>query len=106
MHDKKAREVNHFRVGVVYEPGPDVIPAIPGVPQIRIPIMSGDLYVDRKDPKKLWKVLQFGLQNLYDANLDEWIVIDSSKSSAGAVTLPDECASAPPPATTPAGGAA
>ena len=63
--------------------------------------MSGDLYVDRKDPTKFWKVLQFGLQNLYDANLDEWIVIDSSKPSAGKVTLPDECASAPVPATTP-----
>ena len=101
LHDKKAREVNHFRAGVVFEPGPDVIPAIPGVPQIRIPVMLGDLYVDRKDPKKLWKVLQFGLQNLYDANLDEWIVIDSSKPSAGAVTLPDECASAQAPAPTP-----
>lgn len=100
LHDKKTREVNHFRAGVVYEPGPDVIPAIPGVPQVRIPIMSGDLYVDRKDPTKVWKVLQFGLQNLYDKNLDEWIVIDSSKASAGKVTLPDECASAPAPSTT------
>jgi hypothetical protein len=101
LHDKEPREVNHFRAGVVYEPGPDVIPAIPGVPQVRIPIMSGDLYVDRKNPKKLWKVLQFGLQNLYDVNLDEWIVIDHSKSSAGEVTLPDECASVPAPVPTP-----
>jgi hypothetical protein len=104
LHDAKQREVNHFRAGVVWEPGPDVIPAIPGVPQVRIPIMSGDLYVDQKDPTKLWKVLQFGLQNLYDANLDEWIVIDSSKPSAGKVTLPDECASAPAPGTAPTTG--
>jgi hypothetical protein len=104
LHDAKQREVNHFRAGVVWEPGPDVIPAIPGVPQVRIPIMSGDLYVDQKDPTKLWKVLQFGLQNLYDANLDEWIVIDSSKPSAGKVTLPDECASATAPATAPTTG--
>ncbi len=101
LQDAKPRKVHHFRVGVVFEPGPELIPAIPGIPQVRIPIMSGDLYVDRKDPTKFWKVLQFGLQNLYDANLDEWIVIDSSKPSAGKVTLPDECASAPVPATTP-----
>jgi hypothetical protein len=100
LHDAKERKVNHFRAGVVWEPGPEVIPPIPGVPQVRIPIMSGDLYVDQKDPRKLWKVLQFGLQNLYDANLDEWIVIDSSKPSAGKVELPDECASAPAPAPT------
>jgi len=101
LQDAKPRKVHHFRAGVVWEPGPEVIPAIPGVPQVRIPIMSGDLYIDRKDPTKVWKVLQFGLQNLYDTNLDEWIVIDSSKASAGKVTLPDECASAPAPATTP-----
>jgi hypothetical protein len=101
LQDAKPRKVHHFRAGVVWEPGPDVIPAIPGVPQVRIPIMSGDLYVDRKDPTKFWKVLQFGLQNLYDTNLDEWIVIDSSKPSAGKVALPGECASAPAPATTP-----
>jgi hypothetical protein len=101
LEDEKPRKVHHFRAGVVWEPGPEVIPAIPGVPQVRIPIMSGDLYVDRKDPTKLRKVLQFGLQNLYDVNLDEWIVIDSSKPKAGEVTLPDECATAPPPAATP-----
>jgi len=104
LEGPKPRKVNHFRAGVVWEPGPEVIPPIPGVPQVRIPIMSGDLYVDRKDPEKLWKVLQFGLQNLYDANLDEWIVIDSSKPKAGKVSLPDECASAPAPAATPTTG--
>lgn len=104
LEGAKPRKVNHFRAGVVWEPGPEVVPAIPGVPQVRIPIMSGDLYVDRKDPTKLWKVLQFGLQNLYDANLDEWIVIDHSKPSAGKVVLPDECASAPAPTTSPSTG--
>jgi hypothetical protein len=101
LHDTKTRKVHHFRAGVVWEPGPEVIPPIPGAPQIRIPIMSGDIYVDRKDPTKLSKLLHFGLQNLYDTNLDEWIVIDHSKTSAGEVTLPDECASAPVGATAP-----
>jgi hypothetical protein len=94
LDDAKPRRVNHFRAGVVWEPPPDVIPPIPGVP-IRIPLMSGDIYVDRKDPSKFWKVLQFGIQNLYDAELDEWIVINKSSDRAGKVELPAECATAP-----------
>ena len=42
--------VNHFRVGVVWEPPPEVIPPIPGISNLRIPLMSGDIYVDREDP--------------------------------------------------------
>jgi hypothetical protein len=34
--------VHHFRVGVVWEPPAEVIPPIPGIPNLRIPIMSGD----------------------------------------------------------------
>jgi hypothetical protein len=94
INDPEPREVNHFRAGVVWEPPPEIIPPIEGVPQIRIPLMSGDIYVDRSDPTTFWQVLQFGLQNLYDANLDEWIVIDQSETTAGTVTLPEECASA------------
>jgi hypothetical protein len=97
LEDAEPRHVHHFRAGVVWEPPPDVIPPIPGVPQLRLPIMSGDIYVDREDPTKFWKVLQFGLQNLYDANLDEWIVIDESESAPGEVELPEECATTPAP---------
>lgn len=97
LEDLEPRSVNHFRAGIVWEPPPDLIGPIPGVPQIRIPIMFGDIYVDRADPTKFWKVLQFGLQNLYDANLDEWIVVDEIDQSPGTVTLPDECAAATPP---------
>lgn len=101
LYDLEAREVNHYRAGVVWEPPPSLIGPIPGVPQIRIPIMFGDIYVDREDPTKFWKVLQFGLQNLYDANLDEWIVVDEIDPSPGTVTLPDECATAVAPAAAP-----
>jgi hypothetical protein len=93
--------VNHFRVGVVWEPTPDVIPPIPGIPNLRIPLMSGDLYVDREDPNKFWQVLQFGVQNLYDPEQDEWIRIDQIDDAAGAVELPGECATA---ASSPASG--
>jgi hypothetical protein len=99
LERKKPRQVNHFRVGIVFEPPPGLLPEIPGV-TIRIPLMSGDLYVDRDDPKKLWQLLQFGIQNLYDPEQDEWIFVDKISSEAGDVTLPDECAAVPPPPPT------
>lgn len=63
--------------------------------------MSGDLYVARNDPERRWQVLQLGIQNVYDAEQDEWIHIDEVGSKPGKVELPDECASVPAPATTP-----
>lgn len=56
--------VNHFRVGVVWEPPAEVIPPIPGLPFLRNPLMSGDIYVDPEDSSKFWQVLHFGVQNL------------------------------------------
>ena len=49
-------------------------PRPPYLPILRLPIAAGDLYVDQGDSSKFWKVLHFGLQNLYDPALDEWIV--------------------------------
>jgi hypothetical protein len=83
--------VNHFRAGVVVDVPPEVL-SIPGVPDLRLPLMLGDLYVDRDDPSEWWQVLQFGIQNLYDTEQDEWIRIDTIETSPGAVKLPDECA--------------
>ena len=99
LEGKTPRRVNHFRAGVVFEPPPDVLPPIPGIGPLRIPLMSGDIYVDRKDPTKFWQVLQFGIQNLYDPEQDEWIVINKIDEEAGAVTLPAECATAAAPPT-------
>lgn len=102
LEQKPPRRVDHFRVGVVYEPPPDVLPPIPGVGNIRIPLMSGDLYVDRADPTKFWQVLQFGIQNLYDPEQDEWIVIKTIDDAAGDVALPAECeAPTAPPTSAP-----
>lgn len=78
--------VHHFRVSVVLgEPGlkPDAF---------RLPIMQGDFYVDRGDSSKLWKVLHYGLQNLLDPALDEWIVMHRFRETAGEVALPAGCA--------------
>jgi hypothetical protein len=97
--DNVPREVNHFRVGVVFEPPPDLL-SIPGIPNLRLPLMAGDIYVDRTDPEKFWQVHQFGIQNLYDPEQDEWIRIDEIEETAGDVELPDECATASTPPDT------
>ncbi|MEU1645713.1 hypothetical protein ABZ422_06920 [Micromonospora zamorensis] len=39
-------------------------------------------------------MLQFGLQNLFDPELDEWFTMDTFEHRPGVVTLPDRC---PPP---------
>lgn len=91
LHGVQTREVNHFRsVGVIDLP-PGLLPESEGAPQLRLPLMSGDIYADVDDPTKIWQLLHFGVQNLYDPNLDEWIVIDEIDSAPGPVVLPDEC---------------
>lgn len=98
LHDREPREVHHFRSTGVWEVPPELV-SIPGVPFIRIPLMSGDIYSDASDSTVFWKVLQFGVQNLYDEQLDEWMVIDEVSSDPGTVELPEECATAEPLAT-------
>ena len=100
LEQPRRRRVNHFRAGIVFEPPPEILPPIPGIGTIRIPVMSGDIYVDRRDPEKFWQVLQFGIQNLYDPEQDEWIVIDKISKRAGDVELPDECTQAAATTTT------
>ena len=57
LDDSKPRRVHHFRVGVVWEPPPEVLPPDlitpvggtsetgEGEPKLRLPLMSGDFYV-------------------------------------------------------------
>lgn len=82
------RYVNHWRVGVV-------LPKRPPGKFLRFPLALGDIYVDQKDRGTFWQVLQFGVQNLYDPELDEWLVMDTFAHRPGTVTLPPRC-SAPP----------
>jgi hypothetical protein len=77
--------VNHFRVPVVTPP-----PQPPGF-HFRLPLLLGDFYVDRKDSSKFWKVLHFGIQNLYTPDLDEWIVLDKLQHCPGEIILPPAC---------------
>jgi hypothetical protein len=81
------RHVDHWRVGVV---AGSTRPGKAG----RLPIALGDIYVDQKDPGQWWQVLQFGLQNLYDPQLDEWFTMRTFSHRPGTVTLPRTC---PPP---------
>jgi hypothetical protein len=92
LADGNVRLVNHFRISVVFgdsETKPD---------PLRIPAMQGDFYVDQGNPGKFRKVLHFGLQNLLDPALDEWILLKQFSTKAGDVTLPAECKSVNCPA--------
>lgn len=96
----KRRNVNHFRAALVYEPPAEVVPTLGGGVQARIPLMSGDFYVDRKDSTTFWQVLHFALQNLYASDLDEWMIMDTFRRGPGKVEVPEECLAQPDPATT------
>ncbi|MET8355449.1 hypothetical protein [Micromonospora sp. NPDC005171] len=72
-----------FALGVV-APGPAAAP----LPR------AAQAYVDQRDSTRWWQVLQFGLQNLFDPELDEWFTMDTFDHRPGEVTLPDRC---PPP---------
>ncbi len=81
------RYVNHWRVGVV-------LPQLPSGSFFRLPFALGDVYVDQHNRGTFWQVLQFGVQNLYDPELDEWLRMDTFRHRAGTVRLPARC---PPP---------
>jgi hypothetical protein len=88
LQQNPRRYVDHWRVGVV-------LPPLPPGNHLRFPIALADVYVDQQDRSTFWQVLQFGLQNLYDPELDEWLVMDTFEHRPGRVTLPERCA--PPP---------
>ncbi len=86
--------VNHFRLSIVLQlqnPGPGAY--------LRLPVASADIYTDRDDSTKIVRILHFGLHNLYDPNLDEWIYIDNFCSKPGDINIPPMCKSC----TTPSG---
>jgi hypothetical protein len=87
LRGRPRRYVNHWRVGVV-------LPQLPPGNHLRFPLALGDIYVDERDPGTFWQVLQFGVQNLYDPELDEWLRMDRFRREPGRVRLPRRC---PPP---------
>lgn len=94
LEDRQTREVFHYRSAAAIEVPTEALGLPDDAPVARIPVMAGDIYVDREDPGVIWKLLHFGVQNLYDANLDAWIVIDDASSTPGDVSLPQECVDA------------
>ncbi len=94
------RPVNHLRAALVHVPAPEAVPPLGGGVEVRIPLMSGDFSVDRKDSKTFWQVLHFGLHHLDAEDLDAWMVMDTWRRRPGKVTVPDECLAQPDPATT------
>lgn len=87
LRGRPRRYVNHWRVGVV-------LPQLPPGNFLRFPLALGDVFVDERDRTTFWQVLQFGLQNLLDPELDEWLTMDTFRHVPGRVTLPRRC---PPP---------
>jgi hypothetical protein len=87
LQGTRRRVVNHWRVGFVF-------PQLPPGVFLRFPLALGDIYVDRHSRHTFWQVLQFGLQNLYDPELDEWMRMDTFRHEPGRVNLPARC---PPP---------
>lgn len=79
---ENGQQVNHFRLPIVTPP-----PQPPGF-YFRLPLMLGDFYVDRDDSSRFWQVLHFGIQNLYDPNLDEWITLHKFSRCPGKIFLP------------------
>jgi hypothetical protein len=61
---------------------------------VRFPLALGDIYVDQRNRGTFWQVLQFGVQNLYDPELDEWLRMETFRQQRGVVRLPARC---PPP---------
>ena len=92
LHRESDYEVNHFRSVSVIDLPSGAIEGIGEDVPVRIPLMAGDIYVDADDPSMLRQLLHFGLQNLYDPNLDEWILIDEHSDEPGEVILPRSCA--------------
>jgi hypothetical protein len=88
LQQRARRRVNHWRLSVVggfTQPG-----EFP-----RFPIGQADIYAQRGNPSRIWQVLHFGFQNLFDPDLDEWIRMRSFRHRPGEVELPSRC---PPPA--------
>lgn len=92
LEDREPRSVFHYRSASAVEVPPELLGLPDDAPVARLPLMSGDVYIDREDPTVIWKLLHFGVQNLYDVDLDEWIVIDDVSDDPGEVSLPEECA--------------
>lgn len=87
LQRNQLRYVDHWRVGIV-------VPQLPPGLWPRLPIALGDIYVDQRNRSTFWQLLQFGLQNLYDPQLDEWAQMDTFDHRPGRVSLPRRCLSA------------
>ncbi|MCM2579373.1 hypothetical protein [Streptomyces meridianus] len=65
------------------------MPKLPTGEYRRLPLAFGDVHVDRNDRSAFRQVLQFGVRNLCEAEL-EWLVVNTFEHRPGTVTLPPE----------------
>jgi hypothetical protein len=84
LQGRPRRYVNHWRLGFV-------APQLPPGSFLRFPLALGDIYVDQRNRGTFWQVLQFGVQNLYDPEMDEWLRMQTFRHQPGVVRLPARC---------------
>ena len=85
LQGDEPREVNHFRAGIVL----GITPAPGNYP--RSPVAEADIFVDQDNSMVFRNVQHFGLQNLLDPQLDEWIQMDTFVLKPGRIDPPDDC---------------
>lgn len=90
IHDT-GQVLDHFRSVGVLELPEGIAPELEEITTLRLPLMAADIYVDAEDHSRFAKVLHFGVQNLYDPDLDEWMIIEQTETTPGTVELPAEC---------------
>lgn len=82
LQERDLRFVNHFRVTVVLSNGRSGN-------HNRWPLAQADLFVEQGAPTRFRQILHFGYQNLYDPELDEWMIIDKIERGSGTFVFPD-----------------
>jgi hypothetical protein len=81
LQDKDYRYTHHFRATVV-------APTRPPGARIRFALAQADIFVQQGDSTKFRQILHFGYHNLYDPELDEWIIIDKFQKGGGEFVFP------------------
>jgi hypothetical protein len=82
LQERDLRFVNHFRATLVLSNGESGN-------HPRLALAQADLFVEQGDSTRFRQVLHFGYQNLYDPELDEWIIIDKIERGGGTFVLPE-----------------
>lgn len=85
LEQPRHRRVDHWRAGLVFSLDPE-----PGN-HLRVPLASADIFVQHGRSSTFWNVQHFGVQNLLDPQLDEWIQMRTFEHRPGRLDPPADC---------------